>query len=207
MPRNRRLPELLDGLPPQALQVFCLTCAERGRAIYETLASDEDVAFYNDLLELAWSSAAGNADEDDVADTFEAAEEQLATDSDEADEEGSRFYAQQAGLLALNALAAQLNPSTRGATMSSNTLETLLSSLDFILSGEQVRIREAGQSDPPLGALQRAERDSQETTLARLRAAEVIDLTTVRDEAGAANQQIAAAVTTAAERRGWLDEE
>lgn len=206
MPRNRQVPELLEGLPPQALQVFCLTCAERGRVIYETLASDEDAAFYNGLLELAWSSAAGAADEDSVADTFEAAEEQLASDSDEADEEGSRFYAEQAGLLVLNALAAQLNPSARGATMSSNTLETLLASLDFILSGEQMRIREADQPEPPLGVLQRAERDIQEATLTRLRAAEVIDFTAMRDEAGAAYQQIADAVTSAAERRGWVDE-
>lgn len=207
MARNRQLPELLEELSPQALQVFCLTCAERGRAIYEALASDEDVAFYNNLLELAWSSAAGNIDEDDIADAFEAAEEQLAADSDEPDEEGSRFYAEQAGMLALNALAAQLNPSTRGATMSSNTIETLLSSVDFILSGEQMRIREAGQPEPPLGVLQRAERDGQEAMLARLRTTEVIDLTTVRDEAAAANQQIADAVTAAAERKGWLDGE
>lgn len=207
MSRNGQLPELLEGLPPQALQLFCLTCAERGRAFYESLASDEDVAFYNDLLDLAWSSAAGDADEDDVAETFEAAEERLASDLDEAGEEGGRFYAEQAGLLVLNALAAQLNPSIRAATMSSNTLETLLSHLDFILSGDQVRIREAGEPARPLGDLQRAGRDAQEVALVRLRAADAINLTTMRAEAGAANQQIVDAVTMAAERRGWFDEE
>lgn len=65
MPHNRKFPGPLEDLPPEALAVFCLPCAERGRAVYRTLGSDDGTAEYDGLL--AWASAAGEAAEDEVA--------------------------------------------------------------------------------------------------------------------------------------------
>lgn len=206
MTRNSQLYDRLERLSPESLGVFCLASAERGRTIYEILASEDEAAYYNELLDLAWASASGEAEEEQIVESLEAAEEELLTETDEDDEENSTFYAKQAGLLVVNALATQLNPSTRSAMMSANTLQTLLSNLDFILSGEYAQIRRADQPEPPLGPIQRTEQDAQDATLARLLAPEPIDLTTLRDESTAFTIQITGAVTAAAERKGWLDE-
>ncbi|TVL89135.1 hypothetical protein CD790_28515 [Streptomyces sp. SAJ15] len=138
---------------------FCATCAERGSAIYSTLARDDEVQHLNEMLDLVWRAVVESSLDADASSVVEEFEEATEDDTeDEADSPG--FYVTQSALLIVNALAVYLNPDPARAAMSGRTLETILSSFDFTLSGEQARLIPAGQ-ESPTGPLQQLEQQEQ----------------------------------------------
>ncbi|MEU8730750.1 hypothetical protein AB0C68_15440 [Streptomyces tendae] len=208
MTRNVAVYRALQSMASFGLEVFALTCAERGSAIFRSLATAEDAEWFSQVLDTAWKAAAGEFDEDELAelvDEFQAHAESFGTD----DAESREFFVLQSAMLAMNAIVVHLHPSAARAETSGQTLETLLGAFDFKLGGEEARIVRAGETPPPPGRLQRTEQEAQAAVVEAVTALtgpqEVTRtfLEEVRERCRPLREEIAVAAATVGERAGW----
>ncbi|MBE7699969.1 hypothetical protein H9623_06560 [Oerskovia sp. Sa1BUA8] len=147
------------------LMLICAAVAERGVAFCQVLVAGH-LAWVDSSLELAWAAAAGEPVQDEC---FEALDE-LEMEPQDGEDDSSRpeFHVTQAVGLVGNALAVSLRPSVSKAEMSINTLRSLLSMVDFKLSGEVPVIVRRGEGPPPPGQLVHMEIDAELAVLALL---------------------------------------
>ncbi|PJE98251.1 hypothetical protein CUT44_08255 [Streptomyces carminius] len=210
MARNSEAYRILQTADHLELVAFCAACAERGSGIHRVLGAPEATALLDEALSLGWHAATGETDEDAIAGLLEEVEELLAPEEDEDDEddtEGPEFYATQSLMLAVNTLSVAMNRDLKRAELSGHTMETLLNSFDFILRGERAVITGAGEPSPT-GDLQRLEQEEQLRFLSSYvdGTGRLLSGTTaeeLRDSCSAAREQIAQAVESVAERKGW----
>ena len=143
-----------SSAPDSELMLICAAVAERGVAFCQVLGAGH-LTWVDASLELAWAAAAGDLVQDEC---FEALDE-LEMEPQDGEDDASRpeFYVTQAIGLVGNALAVSLRPSASKAEMSINTLRSLLSMVDFKLSGE---------GRPPPGQLVHMEIDAERAVLA-----------------------------------------
>ncbi|MFE6863228.1 hypothetical protein [Nocardia sp. NPDC057668] len=208
MTRNADIYRELHATSPAGLVVFALACAERGSGIFQALAEHVEGEQLSGILELAWSAAAGDADDGDSAATVEEFEE--LAESFDPDESDTSFFVVQSALLAVNAIALLSDPRPARAELSGQTLETLLGDFDFRLSGQTAVIVRAGETPPPPGRLQRLEQEAQTATMRALTALPNGDVASrefldeIRESCRAARDEIASATEAVAELAGWL---
>lgn len=152
-----------SSAPDSELMLICAAVAERGVAFCQVLGAGH-LTWVDASLELAWAAAAGDLVQDEC---FEALDE-LEMEPQDGEDDASRpeFYVTQAIGLVGNALAVSLRPSASKAEMSINTLRSLLSMVDFKLSGEVPVIVRYGEGRPPPGQLVHMEIDAERAVLA-----------------------------------------
>jgi len=161
--RNTAVYESLRTATAAGQVVFALACAERGRGIFEQLADEREKEWFSHILEMAWKAPLGVVDEEELAQLVDEFQERAESveDDDSDDSHSKDFYVLQSAMLAVNALALYMNPSPDRAEMSGQTLQTLLGSFDFRLSGRRPVVVGAGEAGPPVGRLQQMEQDAQ----------------------------------------------
>lgn len=147
------------------LALVCAAAAERGMAFSRVLGEPDHLARVEELAELAWAAAVGAAEEDECADALEELEAHF--DDDEDDPSQPEFFVDQSTALVGIALACAARPSAAQAELSTNTMRTLLSMVDFRLAGEKPVVLRYGETAPAPGVLEQREVDA---------AREVVDL-------------------------------
>ncbi|MFC5724363.1 hypothetical protein ACFP1Z_29840 [Streptomyces gamaensis] len=201
-------PELraISTASPQGLTLICAAAAERGAAFCRTLGAQEDLAWVERSLELAWAVAAGEPVQDECAEALD--ELDLESGCDEDDPSSPDFYVAQSVALVGNALAVSLHPSAAKAEMSVNTLKTLFSMLDFKLGGERTVIIRFGEATPPPGVLTRREIDAEWENIWQLTQRDEATVpheavVQARESARAFSGRAAEAITEVAELSNW----
>ncbi|MDI3408436.1 hypothetical protein [Streptomyces cavernicola] len=126
---------------------------------------------------------------------------------EEGNSDSPEFYVAQVELLAANVIAVYLNPDPMRAEMSGQTLETILSSFDFRLSGSEAEFVRPGEPQPPVGPLQRLEHESQWDLLESARSSAVslssVGIRELRAACAPGRDAIISAVERLAEVNGW----
>ncbi|MFP3988264.1 hypothetical protein U9R90_12290 [Streptomyces sp. E11-3] len=209
MSRNVEVYEALRSVSNQQLAAFCAACAERGSGLAQ-LGTPEQQDQLTRLLGVAWGVLSGGQSEESAVEVLEEAE--LMFDEDDPlaeDDPGSpEFLVAQAILLAVNAISVCLHPDPRRAEMSGQTLETILSSLDFRMSGQQAVFVRHGEAEPPVGRLQQLEQDAQHAFMESIihGGGEPLDreaLEMLRVTSAPVRDEITAAIAEVAELCGW----
>ncbi|WP_217240483.1 hypothetical protein [Streptomyces sp. AC555_RSS877] len=163
---------MIGNLPdPSATELMALSAAtaERAAPFCRVFGSEEQNSWVESGLELAWQMAAGH----DVADDCSALLDSLVEDSECEFEDADPtahpgFHAEQAVGLVGEALAVSLRPSIDRIETGFRTMRTLLSMVDFKLSGEKPIIVRSGEPRPLPGPLVQRELDAREQVLAIL---------------------------------------
>ncbi|WP_134715050.1 hypothetical protein [Saccharomonospora xinjiangensis] len=137
------------------LIIISAAVAERGVAFCRVLGKTESVAWADEALRLTWMAVAGEPVEDECADVLDNLD--LGYNDDEDDTSQPEFFIDQSLSLVGNAISVLLKPDVAKVELSVNTMRTLLSMLDFTLTGEQVVIVGYGEETPPPGPLQQME--------------------------------------------------
>ncbi|MFE9374222.1 hypothetical protein ACFYM2_31240 [Streptomyces sp. NPDC006711] len=163
------IPSEIQAIPNASdseLMLICAAAAERGVAFCRALGPSEYLTWVDASLELAWAAAAGESVQDECAEALD----ELEMEPQDGEDDSSRpeFYVTQAVGLVGNALAVSLRPSVPKVEMSINALRSLLSMLDFKLSGENPVIVRYGEEPPPPGRLVQMEIDAEREVLALL---------------------------------------
>lgn len=147
------------------LMLICAAVAERGVAFCQVLGAGH-LTWVDASLELAWAATAGEPVQDEC---FEALDElEMEPQDGEGDTSRPEFYVTQALGLVGNAFGVSLKSSVSKAEMSINTLRSMLSMIDFKLSGEIPVIVRYGEGHPPPGPLVHMEIDAERAVLALL---------------------------------------
>ncbi|WP_158713444.1 hypothetical protein [Streptomyces sp. NRRL F-525] len=142
---------LLQDASGVVLTAFCAAVAERMLDVYAEIVDEDELGWAKDSLAEVWNVVAGEADSDVCAVALEEIEAEASVE--ENCDLGSSFYAARIIDLLGLALESALRPDFRKAEFVANTAETLLSSLDFALSGERAVIYRQGEQLPPPGPL------------------------------------------------------
>ncbi|MFJ2631623.1 hypothetical protein ACIQCJ_05705 [Streptomyces sp. NPDC093221] len=158
--------QAISNASDSELMLICAAAAERGVTFCRALGPSEYLTWVDASLELAWAAAAGESVQDECAEALDGLE--MEPQDGEGDSYRPEFYVAQAVGLVGNALAVSLRPSAPKAEMSINTLRSLLSMLDFKLSGENPVIVRYGEEPPPPGLLVQMEIDAEREVLALL---------------------------------------
>ncbi|MEU7583919.1 hypothetical protein AB0B50_40795 [Streptomyces sp. NPDC041068] len=157
----------LHDIPRNFLVGFCLSCAERGSGVFSALADESDAEWFSYILDSAWKAPLGEVEEEELLEILE--EFEVRAESFEADDPGTKgFSILQSAMLAANAIAVFMNPAPSRAEMSGQTLETILGSFDFKLSGSRIAMVGAGEEEA-VGRLQQLEQDAQNAFVASIR--------------------------------------
>lgn len=142
---------LLRDASGAVLTAFCAAVAERMLGMYAQMVDEDESGWAEKSLAEVWKVAAGEPDPDACAVALELIEDEAS--SGENSDIGPSFYAARiVDLLGLS-LESTLRPEFTKAEFVANTAETLLSSLDFALSGERAVIYRRGDQLPPPGPL------------------------------------------------------
>ncbi|MEU6320983.1 hypothetical protein [Streptomyces sp. NPDC047009] len=143
--------DILRDASGAVLTAFCAAVAERMLGMYAQMVDEDESGWAGNSLAEVWKVAAGEPDSEACAVALEVIEDEAS--SGENSDVGSSFYAARiVDLLGLS-LESALRPDVTKAEFVVNTAETLLSSLDFALSGEQAVIYRPGEQLPPPGPL------------------------------------------------------
>ncbi|MFF3576676.1 hypothetical protein [Streptomyces mirabilis] len=142
---------LLQDASGVVLTAFCAAVAERMLDVYAGMVDEGELGWAEDSLERVWKVVAAESDSDACAVALEIIEAE--TSSEENCDSGSSFYAARILDLLGLALESALRPDFGKAEFVANTAETLLSSLDFALSGERTVTYRPGEQLPPPGPL------------------------------------------------------
>ncbi|MFI1678089.1 hypothetical protein [Streptomyces sp. NPDC020607] len=203
----------LHNIPSIFLAGFCLSCAERGSGVFSTLADESDVEWLSYVLDSAWKAPLGEVEEDELLEILE--EFEARSESFEADDPGTKgFSVLQSAMLAVNAIAVFMNPIPSRAEMSGQTLETILGSFDFKLSGSRISMIEAGEEEE-VGRLQQLEQDAQKAFVASVRSLNSDQreagltrafLADLRVSCAPVRDEIKMATASVAELAGWSEE-
>ncbi|MFD9409915.1 hypothetical protein ACFWBN_23280 [Streptomyces sp. NPDC059989] len=154
--------EGFSALSDSELIMLCAATAERAAPFCRILGTEEQRAWLESGLELAWRMAAG----EDAADDCSAMLDWLEVEDDEEEFEDADptahpgFYADQAVGLVGESLASSLMPSGDRVETALKTVRTLFSMVDFKLSGEKPVIVRSGEERPPPGPLVQRELDA-----------------------------------------------
>ncbi|MDT3728946.1 hypothetical protein ROS62_30430 [Streptomyces sp. DSM 41972] len=163
---------MIEGLSnPSVIELKLLSAAtaERAAAFCRVFGSEEQRSWTDSVLELAWEMAAGHDVAEDCSTLLDSLVEDDEDDFEDADPTAHpEFYAEQAVGLVGEAMATALRPSTDRIETGFKTMRTLLSMVDFKLSGEKPVIVRAGEPLPPPGPLVQRERDAEDQALAIL---------------------------------------
>ncbi|MGW1029185.1 hypothetical protein ACWD4J_36825 [Streptomyces sp. NPDC002577] len=141
----------LENASDSILSLFSAAAAERVLGVYISLSPAEDGEWARDAMDLVWSAIGGDADVESCADALEVLEENEDVDEDD-DGDCGFIVARSLDVVGL-ALSCAVRPEFAQADMAANTVETVLDSLDFMLSGERVVVTKRGDALPSPGAL------------------------------------------------------
>ncbi|MFD9489417.1 hypothetical protein ACFWBX_36680, partial [Streptomyces sp. NPDC059991] len=142
---------LLRDASGAVLTAFCAAVAERMLDAYAEMVDEDESGWAEDSLAKVWEVVAAESDADACAEALEVMESEASSEED-CDDGLSFYVARVLDLLGL-ALESALRPDFGKAEFVANTAETLLSSLDFALSGEQAVTYRPGEQLPPPGPL------------------------------------------------------
>lgn len=173
MARHRDI-SVLERASNVVLAAYCAAAAERVGGIYAALVEVDESTWAKDSLEAVWgvvaSGLSSESDEEACVDALEAIHDNADSDEEEPDV-GSEFYAARAIDVLGLALESALRPDFSKANLAANTMESLLGSFDFTLSGEGSVIYRAGASIPSPGPLVRSELEADSSFLGALQGA------------------------------------
>jgi hypothetical protein len=207
---------MIENLPsPSATELKLLSAAtaERAAPFCRVFGSEEQKSWIESGLELAWQMAAGHEVADDCSAVLDSLVEDGEAEFEDADPTAHPgFYADQAVGLVGEALAVSLRPSTDRIATGFKTMRTLLSMVDFKLSGEKPVIVRSGEPQPPPGPLVQREKDAEDQVLAILlrergvageRCGPRSTLTELRDLAGAFSADVTPSLEGFSEANNW----
>ncbi|WP_141726025.1 hypothetical protein [Actinacidiphila rubida] len=173
MARHRDI-SVLESASTVVLAAYCAAAAERVGGIYAALVEVEESTWAKDSLRAVWgvvtSGMSSESDEDACAEALEAVEDIADSDEEEPDI-GWGFYAARAIDVLGLALESALRPDFSKADLAASTMESLLGSFDFTLSGGGSVIYRAGEPLPSPGPLVRSELEADSSFLDSLQGA------------------------------------
>ncbi|MEU6932501.1 hypothetical protein AB4225_33765 [Streptomyces sp. 2RAF24] len=161
----------VDGLPEPTdaeLRLMCAAGATRGAAFCSLLGSAEQQDWLDAALHLVWRAAAGEDVADECADTLDTLVDEDPVWQSEDPTSLPAFYADQAVGLVGEALAMSVRPTGERLDTVLTTVRSLLSMVDFKLSGEKPVIVRAGAPKPPSGPLVEKETEAEQHLVAIL---------------------------------------